>query len=302
MIDMKGIRIFIVSIFSLAFFSLRAEACPDIDGLVDINCDRLLTIVCFGDSITFGRADEPEQIGYPGRLVNFFPNALVYNLGLPGERTPSGLSRASRQFSEINNIDYIIVLEGTNDFFITEWSAANTRNNLLGMIQRGQNRGAISILASLTDIKRPDQKPWIRSVNDQIAGFILIDFFSLGDEIISSDSIHPGPDGYTLMTSLVSQALPGISANNRPADTDLDGIYDFAEITFGTDVFDPDSDKDTILDGREVFEFGSNPLALDSDGDGFSDEQEVNEIGSDPADPRPGAPTIRDVETMLPET
>ena len=292
-------------LFSLALSvvaPISASACPDIDGLVDVNCDRLLTIVCFGDSITFGRSDKPIEVGYPGRLNNFLPNALVYNLGRPGEKTTEGLFRAGREFSSIPNIDYIIVLEGTNDYYITEWSASRTRSNLLDIIQRGQNRGALTILASLTDIKRTDQKPWIRSVNNAITNFVLIDFFSLGDGIISEDSIHPGPEGYSAMTALVVQQLPLISENNRPADTDSDGIYDFAESFFGTDIFNADSDNDSILDGREVFEFGSNPLALDSDGDGFTDAEEINEIGSNPADPRPGAPQISNVEVMLPET
>jgi len=294
------LKFIILSLALLATVTSNAAACPDIDGLVDVNCDRLLTIVCFGDSITFGRSDLPVEIGYPGRLNIFFPSAIVYNLGVPGEKSSAGLSRVGRQLSEIPNIDYFIALEGTNDFFLEQWSASNTRNNLLGILQRGQNSGAISILASLTDIRRADQKPWIRSVNSLIANFILVDFFSLGDGIISPDNIHPGPWGYFAMASLLSDTLPTISESIRPADSDSDGVYDFAESFFGTDVFNADSDGDTLSDGRELFEFGSNPLALDSDGDGFSDAQEVNEIGSNPASPRPGAPSIRSIEAVAP--
>lgn len=58
------------------------------------------------------------------------------------------------------------------------------------------------------------------------------------------------------------------------ADSDLDGLSDVQEATFGTDPANPDSDGDGLLDGREVL-YGTQPRAADSDGDGLSDGQEV---------------------------
>ena len=67
------------------------------------------------------------------------------------------------------------------------------------------------------------------------------------------------------------------------SDTDLDGIADDAEASFGTDPNDPDSDDDGLLDGVEVSftPVGClDPLDADSDDDGLSDGAEVNAMPS----------------------
>lgn len=276
-------------------------ACADIDGLVDINCDQQLIIAGFGDSITFGRSDTPIEIGYPGRLNLYFPNAIVLNFGDPGEMTHVGLRRSSRVFAEFPNIDYLVVLEGVNDFFLEDRSSLSTRDNVLSIASRGSNTGAISLIGNLTAVKRDDQKGWVSLVNSRLAPHRHINFFSLGEGIISGDRLHPDAEGYDAMALLVAQTLPIFSQANRPVDTDGDGIYDFAEAKFGTGIFNPDSDGDTLLDGDEVFVHKSSPLLLDSDGDGLSDQREVTEIGSNPADPRPGTPAITDLQFIMGE-
>jgi lysophospholipase L1-like esterase len=284
----------------LAFFlslSSIAWACPEIDGLVDINCDRQIVITCFGDSITFGRSDSPTIIGYPGRLKNTFPSAQIYNLGVPGEDTFTARSRAARRFSEIGNSDYIIILEGVNDFFVPVHSAVSTRDNLLAMVASAQNNGALTMLGNLTDILRWQQRPWVLSVNTQIDPYKQINFFSLGTEIISYDLIHPDAEGYDAMAELVVASIRAMSESNRPADTDGDGVYDFAEAWFGGNIFDPDTDDDGLLDGVEIFTYGSNPTLVDSDGDGLDDLVEVN-AGANPASARPSPPVLKSLEIL----
>jgi lysophospholipase L1-like esterase len=287
------------SLLLLLFMPASSFACADIDGLVDINCDQQLIIAGFGDSITFGRADSPIEIGYPGRLNQYFPNAVVLNFGDPGERTPSGVRRSSRVFSDFPDIDYVVVLEGVNDFFLEDRSSSATRDNVLTIAARASNTGAISLVGNLTAIARDDQRGWVSLVNSRLAPHRHINFFSLGEGILSGDHLHPNAAGYDAMALLVANTLPIYSESNRPVDTDGDGIYDFAEVKFGTDIFNPDTDGDTLLDGAEVFIHKSSPLLLDSDNDGLSDKREVTEIGSDPADPRPGTPTITDLEFII---
>lgn len=282
----------------LAFSSSNAFSCPDIDGLVDLNCDRKLIIVAFGDSITYGRAD-PNGLGYPGRLkLHHFPNAIIINLGKPGEDTVRGKARAARTLPAYLGADYVIVLEGVNDYWLRNRSSYKTRNNVLSIVSTAQNIGAVTLLGNLTEIKRSRQKGWVSSVNSRLNPYRQIDFYSLGEGIISSDLIHPNGNGYNQMAALAASMLIAYSAANRPVDSDGDGIYDFAEAWFGTDPFNPDTDGDTLLDGAEVFIWGSNPLLLDSDGDGFDDPTEVNIMGSNPADPRPGAPYLESLEAL----
>ncbi len=61
---------------------------------------------------------------------------------------------------------------------------------------------------------------------------------------------------------------------NNP-DTDGDGLGDLQELLMGTDPRNPDSDKDLIADGQEVYKFGTDPFINDTDGDGLLDGEET---------------------------
>ncbi len=273
-----------------------AIACPDHSGLVDLNCDGKVVIVSFGDSITFGSRDS-ARLGYPGRLQGFFPDTTIVNLGVPGENTPTGRRRAAEKFAQYSNADYIIILEGVNDYWLDDRSAARTRANLLGMVGNGENTGAVVLLARLTAVRRDFQRGWVNSVNQAILPYTIIDFFSLGEGIISSDRLHPNGNGYQAMAQLLAPILSRVSSENRPIDTDRDNLYDFAEPRFGSSVTNPDTDGDGLLDGDEALVYGSSPTNTDSDADGYPDAFEV-EIGANPASPLPAAPQLNTLRVI----
>ncbi len=289
MILLRNILLFLLSSAQVAM------ACPDVDSLLDVNCDGKVKVVTFGDSITRGVADE-TGLGYPGRLQVAFPNVEVVNLGVPGENTYNGRSRAANNFATHSDADFIVILEGVNDYFLDS-SVSGTRNNLFSMLSSGEGTGAITLLAKLSQVKRSFQKGWVSSVNNAISSRTSIDFYALGESIISFDQLHPNGAGYQSMTNLVGSILITLTIANRPIDSDADGIYDFAETFFGTGVFTPDTDGDGLLDGAEVFTYGSSPLLLDTDGDGFTDPFEV-EVGADPGSAMPSAPVIDSVEIL----
>lgn len=275
-----------------------ALACPDIAGLPDLNCDGVMRIICFGDSITAGEQDS-TRLGYPGRLESLvLPGSNVANLGVGGENTSRGRDRAARRFPQYGNADYIIVLEGVNDYFNDNKSATNTRSNLFSMIRSASNVGAVPLLGSLTDVRRAFQQPWVRAVNSQIRSNVRIDFFSLGTGIVSGDKLHPNGNGYQRMAELAANALRAYGGASRPADADQDGIYDFAEARYGTIAGVADSDGDGVNDGQEIFTYFTNPRATDSDSDGFSDYQEVVVRHTNPLSPLPAAPTIQTLQAL----
>lgn len=81
-------------------------------------------ILCFGDSITFGRGESP-CIGWCGRLKEWFESKneynAVYNLGIPGETSKGLLNRFEieltkrvRYLREEDKFTVIIAI-GTND-------------------------------------------------------------------------------------------------------------------------------------------------------------------------------------------
>ena len=67
-------------------------------------------------------------------------------------------------------------------------------------------------------------------------------------------------------------------------DPDTDGLINKLERDEGTDINNPDTDRDGLLDGEEVFVFGTEPLLADTDGDTLPDGSEVT-YGSDPLVP-----------------
>lgn len=284
----------------VGFFAItarQAAACPDFGGLADLNCDGRVEIICFGDSITFGIGDS-QKLGYPGRLVQLRPGLFLRNLGDPGEKTSNGKGRASRRFAQYQTADYAIILEGVNDYFQTDRTSSNTRDNLLSMVRSASATGAVTMLANLTDVRRDFQKPWVRAVNSRISPYRKIDFFSLGTSIIGSDLLHPNGNGYQQMALRVSTVLQQMSDQNRPVDSDGDGIYDFAEARYSANPNIADTDGDGILDGAEVFTYGSSPVSLDSDNDGYSDNLEVLTLHSNPADAKPGAPLLSELKAI----
>ncbi|MDK2783072.1 MAG: hypothetical protein PWQ32_661 [Thermococcaceae archaeon] len=72
------------------------------------------------------------------------------------------------------------------------------------------------------------------------------------------------------------------STSTQPEDND--GLTFEEEQKYGTDPFNPDTDRDRINDGEEVYKYKTNPLKFDSDDDGLSDWEEIFDYKTDPLD------------------
>lgn len=277
--------------------SVTALACPDIDGMLDRNCDGRITITAFGDSITYGRGDS-KGLGYPGRIEALFQGVRVQNYGIPGETSQRGRMRASRVFHKEPESDFVVILEGVNDYWDLYHSATRTKSNLMSIKRAGGDIDAVILLASLTPVKRSFQKSWVQNVNRLIKSSVKVDFYALGDRIIGRDQLHPNSRGYDRMTERVVETIWRETPRHRPRDIDRDGIYDFAEARYGTTVGTSDTDSDGLTDGQEVFGYRTDPRIPDSDGDTITDAEEVLTLGSDPLRAIPGAPTILGISAL----
>ena len=98
------------------------------------------------------------------------------------------------------------------------------------------------------------------------------------DGVISSDE-----SGYFIAPRINTLDLINLSDWSQPwndlPDSDMDGLNDYQESDYGTDMYNSDSDFDGILDGDEV-RVGLNPLdandaLADYDNDGLTNAQEV---------------------------
>lgn len=68
---------------------------------------------------------------------------------------------------------------------------------------------------------------------------------------------------------------PPVQEPELPIDTDGDGLTDDEELALGTNLNEPDSDRDGLPDKDEVEVYKTNPLNPDTDGDGYVDGDEV---------------------------
>lgn len=71
-------------------------------------------------------------------------------------------------------------------------------------------------------------------------------------------------------------AAPTVEPAAVIPDSDLDGLTDEEEVTFGTDSYNADSDQDGLIDREEAKVYETNPLNPDTDGDGFKDGAEIS--------------------------
>lgn len=207
-------------------------------GLVDLNMDGQIVVLCFGDSITRGVGDGPSEgslppapsAGYPARLLPLLiPKSklpvVVLNDGVPGERTPSGLPRL-RQHLATNPVDYAIILEGTND--VEDGNAPRALDNIKAMIDATFGAGAQPVIGTITPscCAHKNQLPFGAGVfyNNQLRGIAaadmvpVIDFYNAftngpgmsGEDlpydqtlglIHVPEGLHPTPAGYDLMAA-----------------------------------------------------------------------------------------------------
>ena len=77
------------------------------------------------------------------------------------------------------------------------------------------------------------------------------------------------PAGGNVNTNTTNQPAPG------DIDTDKDGLSDEEERSLGTNLKNPDTDSDGLIDRAEVKIYKTDPKNPDTDGDGFSDGNEV---------------------------
>lgn len=176
---------------------------------VDVQAENILA---FGDSITLGYpyvaapANGARIGGYPPALEELFPDigkkVSVYNWGVGGETTNSGLSRINGLCH--TDADYTLILEGTNDFF-SGISPQTTAANVVQMAKNSRACGKTPMVGTLTPDFRGSGKS-VEKINSylasavQNAGIELVDLYDTmvgnWNDYVSSDRLHPNPYGY----------------------------------------------------------------------------------------------------------
>ena len=128
---------------------------------------------------------------------------------------------------------------------------------------------------------------WTDDSGDDIDGDGLtnLEEYTAGTDPTDSDS---DGDGYNDYEEVVTYSTDPNDASDYPTDTDLDGMDDDWETTYGLSVGTDDSADD--LDGDsltnlEEYLAGTDPSDTDTDDDGISDYTEIDSYGTDPTNP-----------------
>jgi len=201
--------------------------------LKDENGDGAVSLLAFGDSITYGLGDGADveasrdlpPAGYPKRVSNL-ASVPVSNVGLPGEEfILDGAARFARQLSR-SNADIVLFLEGANDA-LKRASTDDYRNKVQRVINSTTAIGKVPVLLTIppTCCGHAGSRPFIESFNRETIRLANLNSSRLADlerawkttcqnqeecELFNDDGLHPNAKGYSVIAQTVLAALYGI--------------------------------------------------------------------------------------------
>lgn len=189
---------------------LFAAACrPDIPNLDSPG----KTIVCLGDSITFGVGAEPGQ-PFPAVLAAKL-NREVINEGVSGDTTEDGLARVDQALA--HNPWMVIVELGGNDI-LQRVPPERTEAALRRLLDRLLAARVVPVLVELevpfagrySDVfERVEDDYDVPVVEDALRKILL-------DPALKADEIHPNAEGHAKLAEAVAEVVePIVEARGR---------------------------------------------------------------------------------------
>ena len=168
------------------------------------------TIVCFGDSITFGYGVSPGE-DYPSQLRKLV-GPQVINSGVDGDTSVMALGRLEPDVFAKD--PFLVIVEFTGNDFIKKIPMQETEKNISEVVDRIQARG---IMVAIADVSAGFFLRDYRVMLDNLArkkGAIFIPGLLNGiitTPSLKSDFIHPNAAGYKLVAQRVhDKVLPYI--------------------------------------------------------------------------------------------
>lgn len=199
-------------------------------------------ILCFGDSITFGRGEMPS-IGWCGRLKDYFERKDfhngVYNLGISGQTSTDLLKRFEIEadtrirLHRVDNKYLILIAIGTNDCKfdgeIPRLSEDKFRENIKSLISKSKNFKADLGFIGLTCVDEERTTPFEETIftNERVKLFNNIikeecnsenvKFLDMYEMMLKenykellADGLHPNSKGYDFMVEKIKEFIEGM--------------------------------------------------------------------------------------------
>ena len=165
------------------------------------------TIICFGDSLTFGTGAVPGM-DYPSQLSKMILKPVI-NAGAPCDTTASALTRLQRDVLS-RSPDMVLITLGGND--LKNGVAKDVAfKNLKRIVESIQGQGARVIIGGLRfPLRDRGFARGYKDLADQTGAVLIPDIFKdiIGNRSLMSDPIHPNGNGYKIMAQRFLEAMP----------------------------------------------------------------------------------------------
>ena len=164
------------------------------------------TIICFGDSLTYGTGAGPGK-DYPSQLSVMIGKPVI-NAGVPGDTTASALQRLQQDVLD-RSPDVVLITLGGND--LKNGVAKDIAfENLTLIVESIQGYGARVVIGGLKiPLRDRGFAKGYAKVADQTGAVLIPHILEdiMGRRKLMSDPIHPNGEGYKIMAQRFLEAL-----------------------------------------------------------------------------------------------
>jgi len=171
------------------------------------------TIICFGDSITFGYGVNSKE-AYPAVLSEWFKIPVI-NSGIDGDTTSEAIKRLDSDV--LAKKPLLVIIEFCGNDFLRKIPRETTISNITLMVDKIQERGAMVAIVDISagmflaeyrmDFRKLAQEKdaiFIPGVLDKI----------ITNPSMKSDFLHPNAKGYRLVAERIyRQIIPYLEEN-----------------------------------------------------------------------------------------
>lgn len=172
------------------------------------------TILCIGDSITYGYGVGAAQ-SYPAQLAAMTGRRII-NAGQRGEKSWEGRARIEGLLDQ-HKPGYVLILYGAND--VIHSSSKSTPEHLRQMIHSAKARNAIPVVATLNPTVRGRgfMQPEIDNLNPRIRRMVREERIRLADiekafaerpvQLLQDDGLHPNAEGLRVIAAVFAELV-----------------------------------------------------------------------------------------------
>jgi len=199
---MKRNRIFVIILLGYWVIGLLGCAKKEIKNIDS----KGRTIVCFGDSITFGYGARPGE-DYPKALGKIM-NIPVINAGIDGDTTPEALKRVKEDV--LDRKPLLVIIEFGGNDFLRKFPLEGTVNNIREMVRRIQGQGAMVAIVDISagmffseyrrEFRKLAREKGVIFIPQILNGIIT-------NPNMKSDFLHPNANGYKVIAQRICQII-----------------------------------------------------------------------------------------------